>query len=444
MNYHSQFSPEYYRKSLDILETSLNQLHAYRSWRAFDPGAGKSIDRRYAAMPALTKDDIREHFPQGFVPSGQDIKSGLDSGEIQFVKTSGSSDAFRVTNIWNQKWWDDSERASWKLNSHAARLAIENHPEAILANSRNVGFISDDADLPFEKRRLSRFLYLNEKTDPTTWTPELMDRMIHEMDIFKPAILEANPSLIARLCRYAARKKKAVFQPGLITFTYEYPSRLHLQQISRVFTAPLASSYGTTETGYIFMQCEAGKFHQNSDFCRVDIQPLKAEHGGPQVGRVLVTTFDNPWYYMLRFDVGDLARLDEEQQCPCGRNSGFIVSAIEGRFTNVTLTCNGKLVTLRRLDDALSTLDNIDQYRLDQPSPGAYTLHLVSQRKDIGRLSQQAEDLLRKLYGKEASISIIYEEDLAPEDSGKYSLAKTLFPLKIEDYLDEEILNTNV
>ena len=438
MIYHRQFSPEYYRKSLDVLETSLNELHAYRSWRAFDPGAGQPVDRRYAAMPALTKSDIREHFPQGFVPSGQDIKSGLDSGEIQFVKTSGSSDALRVTNIWNQKWWDDSEKASWKLNSHAARLTTGNHPEAILANSRNVGFISDDVDLPFEKRRLSRFLYLNEKTDPTTWTPELMDRMIHELDIFKPAILEANPSLLARLCRYAARKKKTVFQPGLITFTYEYPSRLHHQQISRIFTAPLASSYGTTETGYIFMQCEAGKFHQNSEFCRVDFQPLKAEHGGPQVGRVLVTTFDNPWYYMLRFDVGDFARLDEEQHCPCGRNSGFIVSAIEGRFVNATLTCDGRLVTMRRLDDALSALDGIDQYRLEQPSPGAYTLHLVSQRKNTDRLNQEAADLLRKLYGKEAGISIIYEEDLAPEDSGKYSLAKTLFPMKIEDYLDTE------
>jgi len=438
MNFHRQFSPEYYRKSLDVLETSLNQLHAYRSWRAFDPGAGQSIDRRYAAMPALTKNDIREHFPQGFVPSGQDIKSGLDSGEIQFVKTSGSSDAFRVTNIWNQKWWDESEKASWKLNSHTARLATGDFPEAILGNSRNVGFISDDVDLPFEKRRLSRFLYLNEKTDPTTWTPELMDRMIHELDIFKPSILEANPSLLARLCRYAARKKKTVFQPGLITFTYEYPSRLHHQQISRVFTSPLASSYGTTETGYIFMQCEAGKFHQNSDFCRVDFQPLKAEHGGPQVGRVLVTTFDNPWYYMLRFDVGDLARLDEEQQCPCGRNSGFIVSAIEGRFTNVTLACDGQLVTLRRLDDALSALDGIDQYRLEQTSPGAYTLRLVSQRKDTDRLSNESADLLHKLYGKEAAITIVYEEDLPPEDSGKYSLAKTLFPLKIEDYLDTE------
>ena len=429
-----RFTPEYFKKSIEVLETSLN-LNAYRSWRAYDPGAGYPIDQRYAALPALTKRDIREHFPGGFVPPGKDIKKGLESGEIHFVNTSGSSDAVRVTNIWNQTWWDASERASWKLNSHAARFATGNHPEAILANARNVGIISDDGDLPLEKRRLARFLYLNEKTDPSWWTPKIMDRMIHELDIFKPSILEANPSLLAKLCRYAAGKKKHVFQPGLITFTYEYPSRLHLQQIRRVFTSPLASSYGTTETGYIFMQCEAGKFHQNSESCRVDIQPLKKEHGGPGVGRILVTTFDNPWYYMLRFDVGDLARVDEEQSCPCGQNTGIIVAAIEGRFINATLTCDGRLVTLRRLDETMGTISGLDEYRLEQSAPGVYTLHLASRRQDRDNLSQEVKHLLRGIYGKAAEIAIVFEEFLSPEDSGKYSLAKTLFPLKIENYL---------
>jgi phenylacetate-coenzyme A ligase PaaK-like adenylate-forming protein len=437
---HRQFSPEYYRKSLDILETSLDQLHAYRSWRAFDPGSECSVDRRYAAMPALTKQDIREHFPQGFVPPGHDIRHGLDNGEIHLVTTSGSSDTI-VTNIWNQAWWDASERASWKLNSHATRLATGNHPEAILANPRNVGFISDEVDLPFEKRRLARFLYLNEKTDPSRWTPWLMDRMIHELNIFQPVILEANPSLLARLCRYAVDCGEKVFQPGLIIFTYEYPSRWHYRQIRRVFASPTASSYGTTESGYVFMQCEAGKLHQNSEFCRVDFQPLKKEHGGPGLGRMLVTTFNNPWYFMVRFDVGDLARLDDEGRCPCGRNSGFILSAIEGRFTNATLTVDGRLITLRQLDDALNALEGLDEYRLEQPSQGEYVLYLVSRQQNRGDLGTKAMEILRGLYGQDAKVSLVYEEDLSPEESGKYCLAKTLFPMEIEQYLDRECIS---
>ena len=109
------FSPEYYERSRNILEKALKELSAYKSWQAFDPGSRYPIDTRYAAMPALTKKDIREHFPDGFVPPGKDIKQGLESGEIEFVKTSGTSDV-SVTNIWNQKWWDESERLSWKLN----------------------------------------------------------------------------------------------------------------------------------------------------------------------------------------------------------------------------------------------------------------------------------------------------------------------------------------
>ncbi len=436
MNDDHRFGPEYRRNSQEILETALGELQAYRSWRTFDPGAAYSIDERYAALPALTKRDIREHFPQGFVPAGRDYEKALRSGEIHVVSTSGSSDAVRVTNIWHQPWWDASERASWKLNSHAARLATGHQPEAILANARNVGVISDEADLPFEKRRLSRFLYLNEKTNPAAWPPRLMDRMVHELEIFQPVILEANPSLLARLCRYASANHKKVFQPALITFTYEYPSALHYKQIRRVFTSPTASSYGTTETGYVFMQCEAGKFHQNSESCRVDFQPLKSEHGGPQVGRILVTTFNNPWYYMLRFDVGDLARLDGGQKCACGRDSGLIASAIEGRLINATLTCDGRLVTLRTLDDAISRLDGLDEYRLEQPSPRTYVLYLATQRRGRGKMDKEARDILRRLYGKAADITLVHEEFLVPEDSGKYSLAKTLLPLDIKDYLD--------
>ena len=211
-----------------------------------------------------------------------------------------------------------------------------------------------------EKRRLARFLYLNEKTDPLSWSPELMDRMIEELNIFKPAVLEANPSYLARFCRYITAHNKTVFQPGIIVFTYEYPAGFHYRQIRQVFQVPMVSSYGTTETGYVFMQCEHGKLHQNSEFCRVDFQPFKTEQGGPFLGRILVTPFDNPWNYFIRFDTGDMVHLEESGKCACGRNSGLILDSINGRQVNLTLTCTGRLVTLFELDNALSRVEEIE------------------------------------------------------------------------------------
>jgi phenylacetate-coenzyme A ligase PaaK-like adenylate-forming protein len=189
------------------------------------------------------------------------------------------------------------------------------------------------------------------------------------------------------------------------------------------------------------MQCEAGKFHQNSEFCHVDFQPLKPEHGGPHLGRILVTTFNNPWYYMVRFDVGDMARIDETGKCSCGRDAGIILSAIEGRAANVTFTIDGKLVTPRELDNTLIKLENIDEFRLDQLKPDVYELHLVSPRPDKNLLSEEAITLLKKLYGREAKISIVYEAAISPEPSGKYCVSKPPFTVNMEKYLDKTILN---
>jgi phenylacetate-coenzyme A ligase PaaK-like adenylate-forming protein len=439
MLYQPAFSTEYYHHSQDVLEAALSQIAVYKSWRTYDPGRGYPVDMRYAAMPALTKKDIRENYSRGLFPTNRDVSLGLASGEIELVKTSGTIDD-SVTNIWNQKWWDASERASWKLNAHASKVATGSHREAILANPLNVGFTSDTIELPMAKRRLARFLYLNEKTDPLSWTFEYMDRMIKELEVFRPAVLEAKPSLLAKLCRYLAATDKAVFQPELIVLTYEYPADFHYRQIRRVFDVPIASSYGTTETGYVFMQCEQGKFHQNSEFCRVDFQPLKPEHGGPRLGRILVTTFNNPWYYIVRFDVGDLVRLDEEGRCPCGRDSGLILEAIEGRFTNATFTGTGRLVSLRELDKALSVLEGIDEYHLEQAAGSVYHLYLVSQRQDKDRLGEQASKILKGLYGQAAEVSIIYQDAISPESSGKFCLAKTLFPVAIEPYLEESLI----
>jgi phenylacetate-coenzyme A ligase PaaK-like adenylate-forming protein len=394
-------------------------------------------------MPVLTKEDIRAYSPQGFVPRNRDVQKGLADKEIGFVETSGTINE-RVTNIWNQKWWDASERASWKLNSYASENMTGNHREAILANPLNVGYVSDDRPLPMEKRRLARFLYLNEKTNPLSWTKKHMDRMIKELEAFKPEVLEANPSLLAKLSRYITESKKSVFQPKLIVFTYESPTSLHYKQIRRIFDVPIASSYGSTEAGYVFMQCEEGKFHQNTEYCRVDFQPLKPEHGGPFLGRILVTIFNNPWYYIVRFDVGDLVRIEESGSCPCGRESGLILSAVEGRTNDVTLTCDGRLVTMRELDNALSILECIDEYQLRQKTRKSYHLRLVTQRSDKKALSKEATEILSGLYGEKAKILISYEKAVAPEPSGKYRLLGALFPIKIEEFIDERITHPRI
>jgi phenylacetate-coenzyme A ligase PaaK-like adenylate-forming protein len=258
-------------------------------------------------MPALTKADLREHQPAKFVPEGRDLASALARGEVELVKTSGStSDA--VTNVWCQEWWDACEASSWKLHAATASARLGDHREAILSSPRCVGFASEVEYLSMEQRTLKPYLFLTEKADPAEWSAAFCDRMIEELGQFEPAVLEANPSFLSVLCRHAIKRDREVYQPAVVTLTYENPSLVHLRHIRSIFKCPTISSYGATESGYVFMQCEVGRLHQNVEQCHVDFEPLTSRHGGPMIGRILVTTFHNPWRYALHapsFENGD-------------------------------------------------------------------------------------------------------------------------------------------
>jgi phenylacetate-CoA ligase len=419
---------DYENRCLETLETALDRTPIYESWKAFDPGVRHDVDTRYNSLPVLTKDDIRAHFPYGVVPMGLDLDAALARGEVSIVSTSGTVDE-ALENIWNQQWWNDSEHASWKLNMIAARVATGTHPEAILASALSVGPRSEGGPIDREHRMLGRFLFLNEFGTTAEWPEDHERRILAELADYQPAVLEANPSLIARLSRFVSKTGAAVYQPPLITLTYEFPSALQLRTIRRVFCSPIASSYGSTEAGYVFMECEHGMLHQNTKFCRVDFAPLgdRVEtHVG--VGRIFATTFRNPWFPLVRFDIGDIVRL-ASGPCPCGRNFGMTLSAIEGRLKSLCVAGDGRLLTHRELDDALANVEGLQQYRLVQEVPKSVRLAVIGEDGQGIKVARNAEDLLQGVFGRGVTITVNNVPVLQPEKSGKFLLAKRDFPL---------------
>jgi len=183
------------------------------------------------------------------------------------------------------------------------------------------------------------------------------------------------------------------------------------------------------------MECEAGRLHQNSDFCRVDFQPFKEEYGGPLLGRILVTPLGNKWCCFIRFDTGDLASLEGSGRCPCGRRGGIILSTLEGRRVNLTQTVGGRPVTLRELDDAAGRIEGISQYRMVQTDRRTYELSLVTQNRDEKQVVRQAQEEMRNLYGNGAVVNVIFAADYAPEPSGKSLISRAMFPIDAEAFL---------
>ena len=418
------YPPEYLERSRQALEVALATAPAYRGWRQRDPGPTADINARYDALPELTKQMIRDSFPYGLVPNGRDVQQGLENDEIQYTFTSGAT-GDRVTNIWDQNWWDRAEQASWQLNAHLAALPYPVR-QAELASSLNVG-ISCEEDLPYEARIVGQKLYLNEKINLVQWLPRHYQRMAAELERWQPVVLEANPALLARLAFWALDHDLALYQPQAIIFTYEFVSVIHQAAIAAVFDAPQISSFGTTETGFVLQECEDGQLHQNLDFCRIDFYPLRPEQGGPELGRILVTTFQNPWNSVVRFDTGDLVRLADSGSCSCGRQQGLLARAVEGRVTNLTFTTAGRLVTTGELDQTLARVPGIRDYHLEQNSPNDYLVQLmVGSYSNPRQIMDESRERLQELYG-DGHFELAILPNILPGPAGKFRRTQANF-----------------
>ena len=406
------------------LETALQQVPGYAAWRSRDPGPTTAIDQRYAALPILTKQELRDHFPYGFIRPGRDLHEGLAAGEVEYAKTSGSTDD-QVTLVFHPPWWEASERGAWQLNATARRVTTGSHREVVLASPRCVGPGYAEHPQPRAQRTLGRHLYINEKINPATWTGEDVRRMADELNAYEPVVLEADPAYLAAFARRLHEARVPVHQPALIFLTYSFPSRIYRRLIRTVFQPPMASSYGSTETGHVFMECEAGRLHQNTGHCRIDFEPWRADYGGPTLGRMLVSVFDNPWCAVLRFDIGDVAHRDERGPCPCGRTGGLTLASIDGRLKDVTFAPGGRAVTVDHLDAALAGVPGLCGWQLDAVAPGDYRLRVLAENGAADRVEREAQAALEPVYGAGARLVVKAGDALEHETSGKFRLART-------------------
>jgi phenylacetate-CoA ligase len=383
-------------------------------------------------MPTISKQDLRKHTWRNFIPEDMDINAALKADTVKLVPTSGTMSE-QVLNVWYQPWWDAAEAASWRYNSCTAALDLGKHREAILTSPLNTGVLAETSLLTLEERSRGRFLYLNEKINPSLWDDQLFERIIRELEIFQPVVLEANPSYLVKVARYAYRHHLRVFQPPVVIFSYENPGVLARKHIAKVFHAPLISSYGATEAGYVLMECEQGKLHQVSSSCRIDIEFMRPEYGHPHVGRLLLTTLTNPWRSLVRFDVGDLVQVDPAGICKCGRNDGYICKEFAGRTVNLTYATSGFPVTTAMIESIINNVEAVAEYQVLQRE-GIYNVNIVLDEEDNASrtLKEEITERLLPLYGRDAAINVHFVKEIETEPSGKYRLTRSDIPVNME------------
>lgn len=361
---------------------------------ADEPGARAALDR----FPVLTKSRLRAAFPHQLVPTGARLGEAIRAGQVSFVGTSGT-EGERVQVLWHQPWWDAQELDGFAAHALAGALVREaGYREAVLTTPVCSGNLCHLGRLAMRERvDEDRVLFLNQTADPALWSDADVLRMADELEEWAPAALEADPAYLAHFAARLLALGRRPFQPRFVDLSYELTSRHHLAVLRAAFPGlPVIDAYGSTECGFVLCACQAGTLHPNLGWSHAEVAPLTAP-GLEGLGRLLVTTLQNPWLNLVRFDTGDVVR-ERRAPCPCGRGGAPLLDSVEGRAADLLVARDGRLVTPRAIDRALGTDDGaLLHWRLRQRGPDEFELELLE--SGLGALDPQAaaaplEDLL--------------------------------------------------
>lgn len=413
----------------DALDHCARRVPLYRGLVPPDPAlpAGEAARRALAGFPLLTKERLRGAFPLGLVPEGARLGEAVKSGEVLFVGTSGTTSE-RVQVLWHAPWWAAQEKDGFAPHPvAAAAVAGPDYREAVLATPVCSGTVCHVGRATMDDRTVGQTLFLNEKADPALWTDADVRRMADELDAYRPHAIEADPAYLAFLASRLAALGRAPWRPTFIDLSYSLPSRFHARAIAAAWPdVPLVDAYGSTECGFVYCQCQAGRYHPNLRWTYPELTPLAAP-GLEGLARLVVTTLDNPWLNLVRFDSGDLVRPAPQTSCPCGRRDGPQLQRVEGRAADLLVAEGGRLVTPRAVDDALAAVDaaggeleGLLHFRLVQRAAGELDLELVPRapgaRLDAGAAAAAVAELL----GPTPRARVV--RSVPPEASGKLRL----------------------
>lgn len=388
---------------------------------------GPTLASTLSTIPLMFKKDVRAALPKAWVPDGRDVRAALESGELELVETSGSTED-RLRVLWDKGWWLRQEARAMRTNALVAR-AMDSvgspYKEAILTTPVCGGGVCHTGDLSYDERTDGPHLFLNMRPDPTFWRSDDMTRMLDELARHHTVGLEADPAYLAALCEHARGLGRKLDVCGFVQLTYAQTTRAHLRSIRAAYAGPVFQLYGASEVGVLFMEGEDGYLHHAPITTHVELLRAKVPTPGSEdVALVAVTTLDRVAQPLLRFVVGDLVSIATD--VPARFTTVPTLRSVEGRVQDAVVRPDGALVTCAALDRALAGIEDLVQFQVQQHAPESIEVDVVA-RSDVH------ESVKRALAPLCEGVHVVVRSAtaIAAEASGKFRVVRRSFPIDV-------------
>ncbi len=180
------------------------------------------------------------------------------------------------------------------------------------------------------------------------------------------------PSAVACLAEYMNTQGVDLgCQIEFVTLASENTHPWQQSAITRAFGIQPLTHYGMAEAVANFSQRPDGYLYVDEDFAATEFVPLNGMEGH----RVIGTNFSNPAFPLLRYDVGDIASLDDDPGSAGGRDGERRVAKIDGRAEDYVVVADGRKIG--RVGAILDKVMNVREAQIVQRAPGEVTLRIV-------------------------------------------------------------------
>ena len=374
----------------------------YRSQPLFDAVAqGRPFQA--ADLPLLDRQTVQSHASQ---------IARADVRQAQHASTSGSTGAgltFPMTREgirqqwatwWRFRRWHGIERGEW-CGYFGGR--------AIVATARRRG--------PFWRVNVPgrQVLFSGSHLSAETWRG-----YVAQLERRRLSWLHGYPSMLALLASYLVEHGRALaYDVRWITTSAENLLPAQVDMIERAFGVRPRQHYGMAEGAANASECPRGRLHVDEDFAFVEFVP---DANGDC--RVIGTNLTNRAFPLIRYDVGDIARVSG-RSCDCGR-PGRIIDRLDGRREDYVVLPNGAM--LGRLDHIFKDQTHVREAQIYQPDRTRVVLRLVC----AGDFSAADESALlsraRTWLGRDLRIDVEHRESLPRTPTGKLRLVVSDLP----------------
>lgn len=234
----------------------------------------------------------------------------------------------------------------------------------------------------------------------------------------RPKLLITLPSYLPIILKHKSEFKMSGVEA--ILTNSESSTQLERSYYSNALGVPVFDEYSSEELGLIATQCHYGKYHVAED--NVYLEVVNTDERG--FGNVICTGLCNELMPLIRYDHGDLAKINtDHQRCECGSVCTSLIE-INGRRDDAFHTREHKLVPsasiLAAVDDILLAFNEAPEaFRLIQKSGESIDLLTKYKRgvpKNIPEILRLLKSRLSCLFGYPVEL-LHHEVDALPEQN---------------------------